>query len=166
MLLNDLHQSHSLLSSKEKALRVTNDFNLTMKNPSLTLLVAHRKGSVLTVDFQESSLRGIFNPYNNIFFLSIKDSVAYQNMTLALLLASSLIYEKSLLKKPWKARIPVQSFYSFALKNYDIAVCAAYLALPALQPIPPAFTKDQMAAKEKVPVEFYIFREGLEHKKD
>ena len=51
MLLNDLHQSHSLLSSKEKALRVTNDFSLTMKNASLTLLVAHRKGSLLSKVF-------------------------------------------------------------------------------------------------------------------
>lgn len=166
MLLNDLHHSHSLLSSKERALRVTNDLNLTMKNPSLTLLVAHRKASLMTVDFQESALRGIFNPYNNIFFLSIKDSVAYQNMTLALLLAGSILYEKVLLKKPWKAKIPLQSFYSFAMKEYDIAVCAAYLALPTLPTLPPAFTQEQMAAKEKLPVEFYIFREGLEHKKD
>lgn len=166
MLLDDIHHSHSLLSAKEKMLRVTENFNVGMKNGSLALLVAHRKGSLLTVEFQEPSVRGIFNPYNNIFFLSIKDSVAYQNMTLALLLATSILYEKILLKKPWKAQVPVQSFYSYAIKNYDIAVCAAYLALPQLPTIPPTFTKHQMAAKEKVPIELYIFREGLENKKD
>lgn len=159
-MFSAIHSMNHILSPKDLAYKCIKA--IPVKKPALTLLVAHKQAAVLTVDFKDLQLRGFYNPKENIFFLSIKDSLPYQNMTLALLLAYSLLESTALQKDPLRAKIFFNPFKAFAIQHYNIAVCAAYLALPYLDPHVPSFTSEQLALKAQLPLDFYLFRESLE----